>query len=177
MGDANVGLLANHGVLVLAKDIDQAYLRAMSFEWRCKQAWHVAAAGGGTPACSSRWPGASCAGIPRSWTERPSTRGTSMDGNRRVALVMICTGGTTGKPKGVLWRSREFFVTSLRGHELLDAAPEPTLSGATDAALDAHARRSLAGYKVPKRYIAVGRIERLVSGKADYRWAQERATC
>jgi 3-oxocholest-4-en-26-oate---CoA ligase len=46
-----------------------------------------------------------------------------------------------------------------------------------DAALDAHARRSLAGYKVPKRYIAVGRIERLVSGKPDYRWAQERATC
>jgi L-fuculose-phosphate aldolase len=49
MGDANVGLLANHGVLVLAKDIEQAYLRAMSFEWRCHQAWHIAAAGGGTP--------------------------------------------------------------------------------------------------------------------------------
>ena len=46
-----------------------------------------------------------------------------------------------------------------------------------DAGLDAHARRSLAGYKVPKRYIAVGRIERLVSCKPDYRWAHERATC
>jgi 3-oxocholest-4-en-26-oate---CoA ligase len=45
------------------------------------------------------------------------------------------------------------------------------------AALDAHARGALAGYKVPKRYIAVGRIERLVSGKPDYRWARERATC
>jgi 3-oxocholest-4-en-26-oate---CoA ligase len=45
------------------------------------------------------------------------------------------------------------------------------------AALDAHAHRALAGYKVPKRYIAVGRIERLVGGKPDYRWAQERATC
>jgi acyl-CoA synthetase (AMP-forming)/AMP-acid ligase II len=42
---------------------------------------------------------------------------------------------------------------------------------------DAHARRALAGYKVPKRYIAVGRIERLVSGKPDYRWARECATC
>lgn len=49
MGDANVGLLANHGVLVLAKDIEQAYLRAMAFEWRCRQAWHVGALGGGTP--------------------------------------------------------------------------------------------------------------------------------
>jgi ribulose-5-phosphate 4-epimerase/fuculose-1-phosphate aldolase len=49
MGDANVGLLANHGVLVLARDVEQAYLRAMSFEWRCRQAWHIAAAGGGTP--------------------------------------------------------------------------------------------------------------------------------
>jgi hypothetical protein len=28
--------------------IEQAYLRAMSFEWRCRQAWHIAAAGGGT---------------------------------------------------------------------------------------------------------------------------------
>ena len=49
MGSANVGLLANHGVLVLARDIEQAYLRAMAFEWRCRQAWHVAAAGGGVP--------------------------------------------------------------------------------------------------------------------------------
>ena len=39
-----VGLLANHGVRVLADDIEQAYLRAMSFEWRCRQAWHIAAA-------------------------------------------------------------------------------------------------------------------------------------
>jgi ribulose-5-phosphate 4-epimerase/fuculose-1-phosphate aldolase len=49
MGDANVGLLANHGVLVLGNGIEQAYLRAAAFEWRCRQAWHVAAAGGGRP--------------------------------------------------------------------------------------------------------------------------------
>lgn len=49
MGDANVCLLANHGVVVVGTDIEQAYLRAMSFEWRCRQAWHVAAARGGRP--------------------------------------------------------------------------------------------------------------------------------
>ena len=49
IGDSNVGLLANHGVVVLGGDIEQAYLRAMSFEWRCRQAWHIAAAGGGVP--------------------------------------------------------------------------------------------------------------------------------
>jgi ribulose-5-phosphate 4-epimerase/fuculose-1-phosphate aldolase len=49
MGDANVCLLANHGVLVVGADIEQAYLRAMSFEWRCRLAWHVAAGGGGRP--------------------------------------------------------------------------------------------------------------------------------
>jgi L-fuculose-phosphate aldolase len=49
IGDSNVGLLANHGVVVLGRDIEQAYLRAMSFEWRCRQAWHIAAAGGGVP--------------------------------------------------------------------------------------------------------------------------------
>jgi L-fuculose-phosphate aldolase len=49
MGDANICLLANHGVLVLGRDIEQAYLRAIAFEWRCRQAWRVAAAGGGRP--------------------------------------------------------------------------------------------------------------------------------
>ncbi|OMC08014.1 class II aldolase/adducin family protein [Mycobacterium sp. SP-6446] len=47
MGSAGVALLSNHGILVVAKDIDQAYLRAMSFEWRARQAWHIEALGGG----------------------------------------------------------------------------------------------------------------------------------
>lgn len=46
---ADVGLLANHGVLVLAPDIAMAYMRASCLEWRCRQAWHVEAAGGGRP--------------------------------------------------------------------------------------------------------------------------------
>lgn len=49
MGDANVGLLQNHGVVILADNIHQAYLRAIAFEWRCEQAWRIAAAGGGRP--------------------------------------------------------------------------------------------------------------------------------
>jgi L-fuculose-phosphate aldolase len=49
MGAANIGLLANHGVLILARDIEQAYLWSIGFEWRCRQAWHVVAAGGGRP--------------------------------------------------------------------------------------------------------------------------------
>lgn len=49
IGDNNIALLANHGVVVLGHDIEQAYLRGMSFEWRCRQAWHITAAGGGTP--------------------------------------------------------------------------------------------------------------------------------
>ena len=49
MGEANVCLLANHGVIIIGRDIRQAYDRASSFEWRCRQAWHVAAAGGGRP--------------------------------------------------------------------------------------------------------------------------------
>lgn len=49
MGGANIALLANHGVLVLGSDVEQAYLRAASFEWRCRQAWLIAAIGGGRP--------------------------------------------------------------------------------------------------------------------------------
>ena len=37
-----------------------------------------------------------------------------------------------------------------------------------------HARGVLAGYKLPKQLVLVDRMERLASGKADYRWARAR---
>jgi 3-oxocholest-4-en-26-oate---CoA ligase len=40
------------------------------------------------------------------------------------------------------------------------------------AELDAHCRARLSGYKVPRTYAFVGRIERSPAGKADYRWAR-----
>jgi L-fuculose-phosphate aldolase len=49
MGDANVCLLSHHGVLVVGSDIEQIYLRASSFEHRCKQAWRLMAVGEGVP--------------------------------------------------------------------------------------------------------------------------------
>lgn len=49
LGDAKWALLANHGVLVVARDIRQAHLRALTLEWRCRQAWRVEALGGGRP--------------------------------------------------------------------------------------------------------------------------------
>jgi L-fuculose-phosphate aldolase len=47
LGDARMGLLANHGVFVLGKDIRQVHHRAITLEWRCRQAWHVEAVGKG----------------------------------------------------------------------------------------------------------------------------------
>lgn len=47
LGANKWALLANHGVLVVANDVRQAYLRAATLEWRCRQAWHVEALGGG----------------------------------------------------------------------------------------------------------------------------------
>ena len=49
VGSAGMALLANHGVLVAANGIEQAYLRATCLEWRSRQAWHVEAIGGGKP--------------------------------------------------------------------------------------------------------------------------------
>jgi len=40
-----------------------------------------------------------------------------------------------------------------------------------DAALRAHCRASLAGYKVPRAVIGVDAVQRSPAGKADYRWA------
>jgi ribulose-5-phosphate 4-epimerase/fuculose-1-phosphate aldolase len=49
LGDARFALLANHGVLVVGKDIQQAHHRAIFLEWRCRMAWRVEQIGGGFP--------------------------------------------------------------------------------------------------------------------------------
>jgi len=49
LGDARWALLANHGSLVVGKDLRQAHLRAITLEWRCKRAYEVELAGGGVP--------------------------------------------------------------------------------------------------------------------------------
>jgi fatty-acyl-CoA synthase len=36
-------------------------------------------------------------------------------------LIMICTGGTTGRPKGVLWRQSDMYVTSMVGADHVSA--------------------------------------------------------
>ncbi|MBN6051646.1 acyl-CoA synthetase [Nonomuraea sp. RK-328] len=43
----------------------------------------------------------------------------------------------------------------------------------TAGELDAHCRRSLSGYKVPRTYAFVEQMTRSPAGKADYRWAKE----
>ncbi|MFJ5707524.1 acyl-CoA synthetase [Streptomyces sp. NPDC093105] len=44
------------------------------------------------------------------------------------------------------------------------------------ATVQAHCRRHLAGYKVPRQLVLTPRIQRSPSGKADYRWAKTVAT-
>jgi ribulose-5-phosphate 4-epimerase/fuculose-1-phosphate aldolase len=49
MGDADLALLANHGVFVLGSSIRAVHQRAVALEQRCRNAWHVEALGGGKP--------------------------------------------------------------------------------------------------------------------------------
>ena len=49
LGDAKWALLANHGSLVVGRDLRQAHLRAITLEWRSKRAYEVRLAGGGQP--------------------------------------------------------------------------------------------------------------------------------
>lgn len=49
LGSAKWALLANHGALVVGKDLRQAHLLAITLEWRCKRAYEVELAGGGVP--------------------------------------------------------------------------------------------------------------------------------
>ncbi len=47
LGQADVAFMVNHGVLIIGKNVREAYLRAAVVEWRCRQAWHVEALGSG----------------------------------------------------------------------------------------------------------------------------------
>jgi ribulose-5-phosphate 4-epimerase/fuculose-1-phosphate aldolase len=49
LGDGNWALLANHGVLVVGGSLAQIHNRCVTLEFRCRQAWHVEAAGGAPP--------------------------------------------------------------------------------------------------------------------------------
>jgi len=52
MGDADMALLANHGVFVTGKSIRAVHQRAVALEQRCQHAWYVESIGGGTPLAS-----------------------------------------------------------------------------------------------------------------------------
>jgi len=49
VGAAKWALLANHGSLVVGKDLRQAHLRVATLEWRSKRAYEIELAGGGVP--------------------------------------------------------------------------------------------------------------------------------
>ncbi len=49
LGDAGWALLANHGSLVVGRDLRQAHLRVLTLEWRSQRAWYAEAIGGGVP--------------------------------------------------------------------------------------------------------------------------------
>ena len=59
MGDADMALLAGHGVFVLGSTVRAVHQRAVALEQRCQRAWRVRVAGG-----------RSTSPLPASWTER-----------------------------------------------------------------------------------------------------------
>jgi len=67
-------------------------------------------------------------------------------------------------------------VPDERWGERVAAVVKPRGGATPDAdALAAHARETIAGYKVPKEVHLVDEIVRSPSGKADYRWAKAQA--
>lgn len=49
MGDADMALLANHGVFVTGSTVRAVHQRSVALEQRCRHAWYVEAIGGGQP--------------------------------------------------------------------------------------------------------------------------------
>jgi len=67
MGDAELALLAGHGVFVLGSTIRAVHQRAVALEQRCQRAWHIRAAAGSNVESS----------VPQWWLDR----GKQGDGN------------------------------------------------------------------------------------------------
>ena len=59
-------------------------------------------------------------------------------------LYILYTGGTTGMPKGVLWRSDDIFVSAMGGRGP-DGQAFPSLEAITEAAINGPAVKSLCG--------------------------------
>jgi len=55
LGDAELALLAGHGVFVLGSTVRAVHQRAVALEQRCKHAWHVRAAGGAVESPLPAW--------------------------------------------------------------------------------------------------------------------------
>lgn len=55
MGDADLVLLAGHGVFVLGNSVRAVHQRAVALEQRCQRAWHVRAAGGSDTSPLPTW--------------------------------------------------------------------------------------------------------------------------
>lgn len=49
-GDADMAVLAHHGVLIVGEDLDMVLGRALAFEWRCRRAYEVLSMGIADPA-------------------------------------------------------------------------------------------------------------------------------
>jgi acyl-CoA synthetase (AMP-forming)/AMP-acid ligase II len=64
-------------------------------------------------------------------------------------------------------------VPDERFGERVAAVVQPYGDAPSAERLDAHCRARLSGYKVPRTYAFVDRLERSPAGKADYRWARK----
>jgi fatty-acyl-CoA synthase len=97
--------------------------------------------------------------------------------------VCINTGGEKVFPEEVeealkahpaVWDALVVGVPDERFGERVTAVVSPHPGQTIDEAeLAAFARRTVAGYKVPRRSIVVDRVQRAANGKADYKWAKE----
>jgi acyl-CoA synthetase (AMP-forming)/AMP-acid ligase II len=66
-------------------------------------------------------------------------------------------------------------VPDERWGERVVAVIQPVGDAPSLESVQKHVRESVAGYKVPRNLVVVDRIERSPAGKADYRWARDRA--
>ncbi len=85
MGDADIALLAGHGVLVLGDTVRQAHQRSVAFEQRCAHAWLADVAHGGVAIPAAVQEQLGKAAFPGFW-EAMARRELRLDASLRAAI-------------------------------------------------------------------------------------------
>ena len=150
LGDADLALLAGHGVFVLGSTVRAVHQRAVALEQRCRNGWYVRAAGGVLDSPLPAWfseqfrrsDGDGFRGFWEPWSARSCapTRRCSTPRNPDVSASVVDSAWCRGHCPGCS-KSKNSEVILIQPHRNRTAASPPVTNNASDGQVSRLDRR------------------------------------